>query len=215
LGAADHASRSSIGTEGGRRGALRRVLTRRALGHWQIGMPCEDQSGACLQAAGCSLLGPGVNAVELPRPGQTGPLPRRKAPGIPTEYTVFSSQTTRLRARDEDQRRLSEDWPDGAKKRGGSGGSKPKKEKKKPPARALESDDGAKFMLFRVLMLANVPVSFARGSGNVAKLLSAAAHKGAMRARCGTDGRACRMPQAPLLGLEGAPLLARGRLPPS
>ena len=135
--------------------------------------------------------------------------------GIPTEYTVFSSQTTRLRARDEDQRRLSEDWPDGAKKRGGSGGSKPKKEKKKPPARALESDDGAKFMLFRVLMLANVPVSFARGSGNVAKLLSAAAHKGAMRARCGTDGRACRMPQAPLLGLEGAPLLARGRLPPS
>ena len=123
--------------------------------------------------------------------------------------------TTRLRARDEDQRRLSEDWPDGAKKRGGSGGSKPKKEKKKPPARALESDDGAKFMLFRVLMLANVPVSFARGSGNVAKLLSAAAHKGAMRARCGTDGRACRMPQAPLLGLEGAPLLARGRLPPS
>ena len=139
----------------------------------------------------------------------------RKAPGIPTEYTVFSSQTTRLRARDEDQRRLSEDWPDGAKQRGGSGGSKPKKEKKKPPARALESDDGAKFMLFRVLMLANVPVSFARGSGNVAKLLSAAAHKGAMRARCGTDGRACRMPQAPLLGLEGAPLLARGRLPPS
>ena len=42
--------------------------------------------------------------------------------------------------------------------------------------------------------------------------LSAAAHKGAMRARCGTDGRACCMPQAPLLGLEGAPLLARGRL---
>ena len=33
-------------TEGGRRGALRRVLTRRALVHWQIGMPCEDQSGA-------------------------------------------------------------------------------------------------------------------------------------------------------------------------
>ena len=136
-------------------------------------------------------------------------------PVYPRNIQFFSSQTTRLRARDEDQRRLSEDWPDGAKKRGGSGGSKPKKEKKKPPARALESDDGAKFMLFRVLMLANVPVSFARGSGNVAKLLSAAAHKGAMRARCGTDGRACRMPQAPLLGLEGAPLLARGRLPPS
>ena len=57
-------------TEGGRRGALRRVLTRRALGHWQIGMPCEDQSGARLQAAGCSLLGPGDNAVELPRPDQ-------------------------------------------------------------------------------------------------------------------------------------------------
>ena len=73
-------------TEGGRRGALRRVLTRRALGHWQIGMPCEDQSGARLQAARCSLLGPGDNAVELPRPGQTGPLPRRKAPGIPKVY---------------------------------------------------------------------------------------------------------------------------------
>jgi hypothetical protein len=71
-------------TEGGRRGALRRVLTRRALGHWQIGMPCEDQSGARLQAAGCSLLGPGDNAVELPpapRPvRQRGPSPEERHP---------------------------------------------------------------------------------------------------------------------------------------
>jgi len=32
-----------------------------------------------------AILGPGDNAVELPRPGQTGPLPRRKAPGIPSK----------------------------------------------------------------------------------------------------------------------------------
>jgi hypothetical protein len=44
--------------------------------------------------AGCSLLGPGDNAEELPRPGQTGPLlgpgplPRRKAPGI-LKYSIL------------------------------------------------------------------------------------------------------------------------------
>jgi hypothetical protein len=47
-----------------------------------------DQSGACLQAVGCSLLGPGDNAVELPRLGQTEPLPRRKAPGIPSKIQL-------------------------------------------------------------------------------------------------------------------------------
>ena len=52
--------------------------------HAQGPRSLADQSGACLQAAGRSLLGPGDNAVELPRPGQTGPLPRRKAPGIPS-----------------------------------------------------------------------------------------------------------------------------------
>jgi hypothetical protein len=36
----------------------------------------------------CSLLGPGDIAVELPRPGQTGPLPRRKAPGIPSKIQL-------------------------------------------------------------------------------------------------------------------------------
>ena len=50
-------------------------------------MPCEDQSGARLQAAGYSLLGPGDSAVELPRPGQTGPLPPKKG----TRYTLADS----------------------------------------------------------------------------------------------------------------------------
>ena len=95
------------------------------------------------------------------------------------------------------------------KKRGGGGASKAKK-KAKPPARAHESDDdgddmeeetdgpastskvsfGAQFMLFRVLMLAGVAVSFARSAGNVAKILSTAAQQGATWARCGSDGRA-------------------------
>ena len=48
---------------------------------------------------------------------------------------------------------------------------------------------GAQFMLFRVLMLATVPVSFAKGSGNVAKLLAQAAEKGATWNRCGADGK--------------------------
>ena len=92
------------------------------------------------------------------------------------------------------------------KKRGGGGASKAKK-KAKPPARAHESDDdgddmeeetdgpastskvsfGAQFMLFRVLMLAGVAVSFARSAGNVAKILSTAAQQGATWARCGTS----------------------------
>jgi hypothetical protein len=50
-----------------------------------IGRP---QSGARRQAAGCSLLGPGDNAAVFPRPGQTGPLPRRKAPGIPSKIQL-------------------------------------------------------------------------------------------------------------------------------
>ena len=95
------------------------------------------------------------------------------------------------------------------KKRSGSGASKQSK-KKKPTARAADSSDdgddmeeepdgpshegkvtfGAQFMLFRVLMLGGVSVSFARSAGNVAKILSAAARQGATWARCGTDGRA-------------------------
>ena len=99
------------------------------------------------------------------------------------------------------------------KKRGGSGARKHSK-KKKTAASAADSDNdgddreeeepngpsrkgtvclGAQFMLFRVLMLAGVPVSFARSAGNVAKLLSAAAQQGATWARCGTDGRAGRL----------------------
>jgi len=48
-------------------------------------------SGARLQAAGRSPLGPGDNAAVFPRPGlgQTGrPLPRRKAPGIPSKDSI-------------------------------------------------------------------------------------------------------------------------------
>ena len=46
-----------------------------------------------LQAAGCSPLGPGDNGQRgaravFPRPGQTGPLPRRKAPGIPSKIQL-------------------------------------------------------------------------------------------------------------------------------
>ena len=86
------------------------------------------------------------------------------------------------------------------KKRSGSGASKQSK-KKKPTARAADSSDdgddmeeepdgpshegkvtfGAQFMLFRVLMLGGVSVSFARSAGNVAKILSAAARQGATR----------------------------------
>jgi len=33
-------------------------------------------------------LGPGDIAVALPRPGQTGPLPRIKAPGIPSKIQL-------------------------------------------------------------------------------------------------------------------------------
>ena len=93
------------------------------------------------------------------------------------------------------------------KKRSGSGVSKQSK-KKQSTARAADSSDdeyfdqmetdgpapkskvsfGAKFMLFRVLMLMGVPVDFARGAGNVSKLVSAAAQGGAKWARCGTYG---------------------------
>ena len=93
------------------------------------------------------------------------------------------------------------------KKRGGSPRGAPPK-KKKPAAREADIDDdgddmeetdgpspkrqvtfGRQFMLFRVLMLAGAPVSFARSAGNVFKLLSVAARQGATWARCGADGR--------------------------
>ena len=61
------------------------------------------------------------------------------------------------------------------------------------PAPKSKVSFGAKFMLFRVLMLAGVPVSFARSKGNFAKILAAAAQQGATWARCGTDGRAGQM----------------------
>ena len=105
------------------------------------------------------------------------------------------------------------------KKRGRSNASKQTKKKKSAARaaagseRAADSDDdgdamedetdrsrkaskvtfGAQFMLFRVLMLSNVPVSFAKDAGNVAKILSEAAGRGAKWARCGADGRAGRL----------------------
>ena len=102
----------------------------------------------------------------------------------PANIRVCPPKLRRLRARVEDQRRLSETGRMAPKKkRGGSGGSKQKNRKKpQPHARAPESDDdgddmeketdglapkkkvsfGAQFMLFRVLMLMGVPVDFAR-----------------------------------------------------
>jgi hypothetical protein len=56
----------------------------------------EDQPGARLQAAGCSLLGPGDNAVAFPRPGATdrAPPPKKKATQIPVY--IPSSKTIGL-----------------------------------------------------------------------------------------------------------------------
>ena len=48
---------------------------------------------------------------------------------------------------------------------------------------------GATFMLFRVLLVGGVAVSFAAGEGNVAAILAAAAAAGAVWARCGAGGR--------------------------
>ena len=48
---------------------------------------------------------------------------------------------------------------------------------------------GATFMLFRVLLVGGVAVSFAAGEGNVAAILAAAAAAGAAWARCGAGGR--------------------------
>ena len=126
--------------------------------------------------------------------------------GYPLNIRLLPPKTTRLRGSYEDQRRLRTTGLMAPKKRGGGGASKAKK-KAKPPARAHESDDdgddmeeetdgpastskvsfGAQFMLFRVLMLAGVAVSFARSAGNVAKILSTAAQQGATWARCGTS----------------------------
>jgi len=99
LGAAHLASCGPIGTEGDRLEAPRRFLSASSCCAPRARpRSLEDQSGARPQAsttpypkprpAGCSLFGPedikGGNAVVCPRPGQTGPLPRRKA----TRYTL-------------------------------------------------------------------------------------------------------------------------------
>jgi len=89
LGAANHASRGSIGTEGGRRHVGRYGESSRA-GPSVIGRP---QSGACLQAAGRSLLGPGDNAVppwNSRAPARQGPSPEKKG----TRYTLKDFQFT-------------------------------------------------------------------------------------------------------------------------
>jgi hypothetical protein len=82
--------RLHIGTEGGRceaRSGVSSCAARCARPRASVIATLEDQSSARLQAAGCSPLATWTgadNAVVFPRPGQTGPLPRRKA----TWYTV-------------------------------------------------------------------------------------------------------------------------------
>jgi len=49
---------------------------------------------------------------------------------------------------------------------------------------------GARWMLFRSLLLAGAAVSFAQGEGNAARIIAGAAAAGAVWARCGSDGRA-------------------------
>ena len=74
MGAADHASRGSIGTEGGRRGALRRVLTRRALGHWQTS-PALDS-----KPRGARYLDQGTSRWNSRAPARQGPSPEERHP---------------------------------------------------------------------------------------------------------------------------------------
>ena len=65
-------------TEGGRRGALRRVLTRRALGLWQTSPALASKPrGARYLDRGTTRWNSRAPASET-----AGPLPRRKAPGI-------------------------------------------------------------------------------------------------------------------------------------
>ena len=87
--------------------------------------------------------------------------------------------------------------------------SKPAAARKKK-ARAVQSDDesdngsatsgagltrvkeptfGARFIIFRVLLVAGAAVSFAAGEGNQAAILATAAAAGAVWSRCGRDGR--------------------------
>ena len=88
-----HAPCGPIGTEGGRceARALRHAtyaVMLRALGHWKTTVRRTPP-----QAAGCSLLGPGDNAVVFPRPGQTeGPSSEERhrvsAAGIPPKIQL-------------------------------------------------------------------------------------------------------------------------------
>lgn len=85
MGAADHASRGSIGTEGGRRGALRRVLTRRALGHWQTSPALASKP------RGARYLDRGTSRWNSRAPARQGPSPEERHPVYPQRFNWFES----------------------------------------------------------------------------------------------------------------------------
>ena len=85
MGAADHASRGSIGTEGGRRGALRRVLTRRALGHWQTSPALASKP------RGARYLDRGTTRWNSRAPARQGPSPEERHPVYPQRFNWFES----------------------------------------------------------------------------------------------------------------------------
>ena len=88
LGAADRASRGSIGTEGGRRGALRRVLTRRALGHWQTSPALASKP------RGARYLDRGTSRWNSRAPARQGPSPEERHPVYPQRFNWFESTPT-------------------------------------------------------------------------------------------------------------------------
>jgi len=88
----------STGTEGGRREALRRrILTLHALGHWQIGMPHVKTTQSARTPPSRGTLATwtgGQRAAVFPRPGQTGPLPRRKSHPVYTLKRLNTFEST-------------------------------------------------------------------------------------------------------------------------
>ena len=86
LGTADHASRGSIGTEGGRRGALRRVLTRRALGHWQTSPALASKPRGARY-----FMDRGTTRWNSRAPARQGPSPEERHPVYPQRFNWFES----------------------------------------------------------------------------------------------------------------------------
>ena len=87
------------GTEGGRREALRRILTLHALGHWQIGMPCEDHSPAhASKPRDARHLDRGTtrrySRALAPRQGPSGPPKKLSLLIVPTFPSCFCAHRT-------------------------------------------------------------------------------------------------------------------------